>query len=91
MSWIQAWSSKLLSAPGLACQAALKWATAKLDLLTDIGILWIVEKDTRRGICHSIYWYAKSNNKYMKDFDKNKELSYLQYWVVNNLYGSAMS
>ena len=54
-------------------------------------MLLIVEKDTRGGICHSIYWYAKSNNKYMKDYDKNKELSYLQYWVVNNLYGSAMS
>ena len=28
--------------------------------------------------------YAKANNKYMKDYDKNKELSYLQYWDVNN-------
>ena len=25
----------------------------------------------------------------MKDYDKNKELSYIQYWDVNNLYGSA--
>ena len=51
----------------------------------------MVEKFTRRGICHSIYRYAKANNKYMKNYDKNKELSYLQYWDVNNLYGWAMS
>ena len=29
--------------------------------------------------------------RYMKDCDKNKKLSYLQYWNVNNLYGWAMS
>ena len=27
----------------------------------------------------------------MKDYDKNKELSYTQYWDVNNLYGWTMS
>ena len=27
----------------------------------------------------------------MKNYDKNKELSYVQYWDVNNLYRSAMS
>ena len=26
----------------------------------------------------------------MKDYDNNKELSYLQYWHVNNLCGWAM-
>ena len=50
----------------------------------------MVEKDIRGAICHSIYWYAKDNNKYKKDYDKNKELSYLQYLDVNNLYGWAM-
>ena len=28
--------------------------------------------------------------KYMKDYDKNTELSYFQYWDVNNWYGWAM-
>ena len=39
---------------------------------------------------HSIYQYAKANNKHMKDYDKNKEPSYIQYWGVNGLYGWAM-
>ena len=51
----------------------------------------MVEKGIRGRICHSIDRYAKANNKYMKDYDKNKELSYLQYWNVKDLYGWAMS
>ena len=78
--------AKFLSAPGLAWQAALKKTKVKLDLLPDIDMLLMVEKGIRGGICHSIYRYAKTNNKYMKDHDKNKESSYLQYWHVNNLY-----
>ena len=53
-------------------------------------MLLMVEKSVRGGICHSFYQYAKVNNKYLKDFDKNKESSYFQYWDVNNLYGWAM-
>ena len=33
----------------------------------------MVEKVLKGGICHSIYRYAKANNKHMKNFDKNKE------------------
>ena len=50
----------------------------------------MVEKGIRGKICHSVYQYAKANNKYMKDYDKNKELPYIQYWNKNNLCGWAM-
>ena len=42
-------------------------------------MLLMVEKGIRGGICHAIHRYAKANNKYMKDYDKNKELSCLKY------------
>ena len=53
-------------------------------------MLLMIEKGIRGGICHSIYGYAKANSKYMKDYDKNKESTYIQYWDVNNVYGQAM-
>ena len=63
----------------------------QLDLLTDVDMLLMVEKGIRGGICHAIHSYVKANNKYLKDYDKNKESSYLKYWDVNNLYRWAMS
>ena len=47
--------AKFLSAHGLAWQAALKKIKVKLDLLTDIDMLLMVEEGISRGICHSIY------------------------------------
>ena len=35
-------------------------------------MLLMVEKGIRAGICHSIYRYAKANNKYMKIMIKIK-------------------
>ena len=50
----------------------------KLDLLTDIDLILMVEKGIGGGICHSIYIYANANKKHMKGYDKNKESSYFQ-------------
>ena len=52
-----------------------KKTEAKLELLIDIDMLLMAEKGIRRRICNTIHWYAKANNKYMKEYDKNKESS----------------
>ena len=51
----------------------------KLKLLTDIAVLLMTKKGSREGICLAIHRYAKPNKKYTKNFDKNKESSYLKY------------
>ena len=40
-------------------------------------MLIIFEEGIRGGMCQAIYRYAKANNKYMKNYDKNKESSLL--------------
>ena len=61
---------QFFSVPGLAWQAPMKKTKVKLELLTDIGMLMIVENGIRGGICLSIYRYVKANNEYMKNYDK---------------------
>ena len=87
---IWTWPCSFLSAPGLAWQVCLKKTRVKFKLLTDVDMLLIVEKGIRDGICHSIHRYAKANNKYMKNYDKDMESSDLEYLDANNLYGWAM-
>ena len=76
-----------LSAPGLAQEACFKKPEIRSQLLTDIDMLLMVEK----GMCHVIHRYAKANNKYMNNYNKNKESSYIQYLHANNIYGWTMS
>ena len=80
-----------LSAPGLAWQACLKKTEVKLELLTDVYMLLMIEKGIKGGICHAMHRYAKANNKCMKDYNKDEEESFLEYLDANNLYGWAMS
>ena len=84
-------SAQILSLPGLAWQACFKKTNIKLELLTDYDMLLMVEEGIRGGICHSIHRHTRANNKYMTNYDENKESSYIQYLDANNLYGWAMS
>ena len=80
-----------VSLPGLAWQACLKKTNVELELLTDYDMLLMVEEGIRGGICHAMQRFVKANNRYMKDYDRKKKSSYIQYLDANNLYGKAMT
>ena len=73
--------ASFLSAAESAWQAALKETKVKLDLLADVNMLLMIEKGIIGGICHSIFRYAKANNKYMKLYVKicNIHKIYVRY------------
>ena len=83
--------AKYVSVPRFAWKAALKKNQVELDLIIDIDMLLMIEKGIRGGIYNAIHHYAKANNKYMDDYDENKESLYINYWDVNYLYEWAMS
>ena len=64
----------------------------RLELLTNLDMLLMVEHGIRGGIMQAAHQYASANNPYMEGLhDPEKKSSYLQYLDANNLYGWAMS
>ena len=53
----------------------LKKTGVKLELLTDIDMLLMVEKGIRGGISQAIHRHAKANNRYMKNYNEDTILS----------------
>ena len=54
-------------------------------------MLLMIEDGIRGGMCQSVHRYAEANNKYMKNYNKSIESSYLMYLDTNNMYGWKMS
>ena len=54
-------------------------------------MLLMFKKGIWCGICHAIHRYAKADNKYMKNYDKNIISSYLEYLDASKLCGWGMS
>ena len=79
-----------VSVPGLAWQGCLKKTGVKLELIIDYDMILMIENEIRSGICQATHRYAKENNKYMKNYDKNIESSCIEYLDANNLYGWVM-
>ena len=79
------------SAPGLSFDAMLKMTSVKLEKISDIDIYLFIEKGLRGGISYIAKRYAKANNKYMCDYDSNKQSTFIIYLDKNNLFGWSMS
>ena len=80
------YSAHFLSAPGLTWLACLEKRKLELELLINIDLLLMIEKDIRGGICHAIHRYAKANDKYVKNYDRNIESLCLMYLYADSLY-----
>ena len=80
-----------VSLPSSSLDSALKMTGVRLDLISDVDMFNFIEKGMRGGISTITHRYALANNKYMKNYDPQKESSYIPYLDANNLYGWAMS
>ena len=51
----------------------LKMTDINLKLITDIDMYQMVETGLRDGVSYITNRYSKPNNKYLSDYDKNKD------------------
>ena len=79
-----------VSLSGFVWHACLKVTGVNLELITDINMLLMIESGMRGGGCHVMHSYVEANNKYINNYDENKESSFLSYLDANNLYGCPM-
>ena len=79
-----------ISTQDLAFEVFLKKTQVKLELLTDIDMILMIEYEIRAGITQAIHKCSSANNKYMENYIVVIPSSYLMYLDTNNLYGYAM-
>ena len=74
-----------LSSPGLSCDAMLKMTGAKFEKISGIEKYLFIEKGLRGEISYITKRYARANNKYMNDYDPEKQSTFISY-VDMNIY-----
>ena len=79
------------SSPGLAWDAMLKMTKIELEFISHIDMHLFIEKGMRGGISYIAKRHSKASNKYMNDYDNNKENVHITYPDASNLYGWSMS
>ena len=78
------------SAPGLSWDAMLKMTGVKLEKYLTLTSICSLKKGEGEKFL-TLQRYDKANNKYMCDYDSNKQSTFITYLDKNNLYGWAMS
>jgi hypothetical protein len=73
--------------PGLSFSACLRLTQVRLDLLTDIDHLLLVERGLRGGVSVISSRESAANNCYIEGYDPSKPSSFITYLDANNLYG----
>ena len=77
--------------PGLVFDALFKHTRHRQELVTDFNLHMMFEACVRGGYSGISKRFARANNKYMKDYDPEKEDIFIVPLDANNLYGLAMS
>lgn len=76
--------------PGLAWDSMLRFTKCQPELIDNEGIYDLLKSNIRGGMTNTFTRYVKANNKYLPDYDPNKESNYIMYLDANGLYGYAM-
>ena len=51
----------------------------------------MIEQGIRGGMTHIAKKYSEASNKYMKDYNLEKDSKFVQYFDANSFYGWALS
>ena len=73
---VSAWSSSFFISTWISMESMFKIDRSRVRI---INWYWLVIYSGR--ICHAIHRYAAANNKYMKEYNKDNESSYLCIWM----------
>ena len=74
------------TAPGLAWDAMLNMTSIELDLISDVDMLSMIERQTRGELCSvGPNRHAKAKNTCLADYNPSQASMYAMHWDVNNL------
>ena len=74
------------TAPGLAWDAMLKMTSIEPDLISDVDMLSMIERQTRVELCYvGPNRLVKANNTCLADYSPLQASIYVMYWDANNL------